>query len=266
MQIEDLKARLDALRHKRVKTLCGAYQMMAAKYKAVAEGTWLHEGLVAATVENYLRDYAALVGRYNIPGRIAKHKVAGLMAASILKYRPVQLVEDEGAAARISKDNEELAFLHGLAICAEGHGEQSIKSLLTLANFHIWHEDLVYLFRRRPDSAECFSMVFETLSLTYFPKNLATGPWRDALRKCWPGTGDVSHVDHPGALVGRRANLPPAELRNREGKFAVLLAASAGGLGSRVAVWGQAGGADGGGAALDSAGPSALADTGQGTR
>ncbi len=176
MTIEEAKVKEDKMRHKRVTTLCGAYQMMADKYKAVAEGTWLHDGLVAATVESYIRDYNALVGRYNIHGRIAKHKIAGLMAAGILKSRPVQLVNDKGAAARTSKDNEELAFLHGLAICAEGHGEQRIKALLTLPNFHVWHEDLIYLFHRRPDSAECFSMVFETLSLTYFPGNLATGP------------------------------------------------------------------------------------------
>ncbi len=117
---EEPKSSDDNLRRKRVATLWGAYEMMAEKYKEVAQATWLHSGLVAATVENYLRDYHALVGRYNIPGRIAKHKVAGLMAASILKHRPVQLVNDEGAAARVSKDNEELAFLHGFAICAEG--------------------------------------------------------------------------------------------------------------------------------------------------
>jgi len=172
--MESCSEREDQLRHKRIATLYGAYEMMAGKYRAVAEGTRLHPGLVAAAVESYLRDYFALVGRYNISGRIAKHKVAGLMAASILKHRPIQLIEDMGSAARLSKDNEELAFFHGLAVCAEGYDEETIKRLTTLPHFHVWHEDLIYLFYRRPDSAECFSVIFEGLSLLYFTRNLSS--------------------------------------------------------------------------------------------
>jgi hypothetical protein len=172
--MESVCKREDELRHKRIATLCGAYEMMAGKYKAVAEGTRLHPGLVAAAVESYLRDYFALVGRYNISGRIAKHKIAGLMAASILKHRPVQLVEDMGSGARLSKDNEELAFLHGLAICAEGYDEETVTRLISLPRFHVWHEDLIYLFYRRPDSAECFCLIFEGLSLLHFPRNLSS--------------------------------------------------------------------------------------------
>jgi hypothetical protein len=144
---------------------------MARKYAAVRECTRLQNGLVAEVVENYLRDREALVIRNNIKGRIQRHKIAGLMAAAIVKLRPVQLLDDTGKAARVSKDNETLAVLHGLGICAEGN-EERVLELLRLPMFGTWYEDFIYQLRRRPDCAEWASLVFETLSLMYFPENL----------------------------------------------------------------------------------------------
>lgn len=173
---ENFEQKLDRLRRKRKVMLESTYEVMIQNFPEVRKNTRLHHALVITVVEDYLKDYVALIGRYNIKGRIAKSKIAGLMAAAILKHRPIQLIDwDDDAAARVSKDNEEFAFMHGWAICAEDSSREQIESFRSLPNLYTWKEDLIYLFKRRPDSAECFNLIFETLCLTAFPNNFHGG-------------------------------------------------------------------------------------------
>jgi hypothetical protein len=168
---EQIEARRDEIRAKRIATLLGAYQMMRERFVEVHDGTTINKSLVAVLVEEYIQEREKLVLQRNITGRIQRHKVAGLMAAAIVKFRPVQLLETEGKAARYSKDNEALAVLHGIAVCAEGNIEK-MKSVLGLPDCGIWFEDFAYLFRSSPLNSESIILIFETLSLTYFPENL----------------------------------------------------------------------------------------------
>ena len=168
---EQIEARRNEIRHKRIATLLGAYELMRQRYREVYEGTSINKTVVAITVEEYLQDREKLVSRHNIAGRIQRHKIAGLMAAVIVKHRPIQLLDTDGQAARLSMDNETLAVLHGIAVCAEGNvaGLRTILGLPSCAN---WFSDFVYLLRSAPLNGEALILIFETLSLAYFPDNL----------------------------------------------------------------------------------------------
>jgi hypothetical protein len=168
---EQIKVREDQIRRKRMETLVGAWELMKGRFLEVEKNAYALDSLFAEVVENYLQDRQALVTRSNITGRIQRHKIAGLMAASIVKIRPIQLREGDTKAARVSRDNEAFAILHGLGVCAEGQHE-ALKRLRETRNFGKWFSDFVYYLVRRRDSAECCATIFGTISLTYFPGNL----------------------------------------------------------------------------------------------
>jgi hypothetical protein len=171
----EIEKRTEEIRRKRIETLVGAWELVRTRYRDIRENARLNDALVAEAVEAYLQDRQVLVTRANIRGRIQRHKIAGLMAAAIVKTRPIQLFDETAAGARISRDNEVLAILHGLAICAEGKFD-AVAELMRLPAFHVWYSDFIYFLVRRHDSAESCAMIFETLSLTYFPGNLDKVP------------------------------------------------------------------------------------------
>lgn len=163
--------RIDEIRKKRIATLLGCYEFFKTRYLEVRENTHISKSLVACTVEDYIRDRQALVNRHGIKGRIQRHKIAGLMAAAIVKNRPVQLIQDSDVN-HLSMDNEYLAALHGLAVCSEGREPGEIAKIISNPAIRIWFNDFVYYLRRQPSNTEGFIAVFLTLSATYFPENL----------------------------------------------------------------------------------------------
>ncbi len=169
---EQVEARRQEIRSKRIATLLGAYDLMRQRYLEVYEGTTISKIAVATLVEEYLQEREKLCHLHNISGRIQRHKIAGLMATAIVKYRPVQLLEIEGKAARLSRDNETLAVLHGIAVCAENNVDK-MRTILGLPSVATWFSDFVYLLHSSPLNSDGFILIFETLSLTYFPENLA---------------------------------------------------------------------------------------------
>lgn len=163
--------RQDEIRKKRIATLIGAYEFMRQRYLEIRENTHLPKSLVASTVEDYLRDREALVNRHNITGRIQRHKIAGMMAAAIMKNRPIQIIQDSEIVT-VSMDNECLAALHGLAICAEGKTGEEIRAILAMPTFRCWFDDFIYLLHRQPSYTEGFIAIFHTLSANHFPENV----------------------------------------------------------------------------------------------
>jgi hypothetical protein len=115
-----------------------------------------------------------MIKRDKIRGNPQWHKIAGLMASSIVLNKPIQLVPDNADSkwCRLSRDNEFLAVLHGLAICAEGKSKRKIESVVKLPHFRKWFDDFVYLLHKEPSNRDGFILTFETLSLTYFSGNL----------------------------------------------------------------------------------------------
>ena len=135
----------------------------------------LHPNLLRETVEDYLDDRDAYIQRRKIDKRIKLHKIAGLMAASICKNRPVQLSLGASGSVGISRANELLALHHGVATCAESYGGTGaegdlVESLARCSFFDRWRKEVLYHFHRRPDSAESVILLFELISLHYFPK------------------------------------------------------------------------------------------------
>ncbi|HEY3762920.1 MAG TPA: hypothetical protein VGN23_14335 [Verrucomicrobiae bacterium] len=167
--ISEMDKRDAQIRLKRMSTVLGAYDLMRQKYREVKKNTFLNKGLLAATVEDYLQDRRAIITRHNITGRIQRHKIAGLMAAAIVKNRPIQLIDAESEG--ISRDNEFFAVLHGLAICSEGN-TKGMEQVFAAPHSDTWLSDFVYLLHRHPSNTESFILIFETLSLSCFSDNL----------------------------------------------------------------------------------------------
>jgi transposase-like protein len=98
-------------------------------------------------------------------------KVAGLMAAAIMKNRPVQIIENSPASS-ISMDNEVLAVMHGLAVCAEGSPAKDIIKIVEQPAFRVWFHNFVHLLHDQPSHTEGFVGIFEAFSVAHFPENL----------------------------------------------------------------------------------------------
>jgi hypothetical protein len=161
-------------RIERINTLQGAYDLMAQRYKEIKDYTHFNPSFAAVTIEDYLQARKMMIKRDKIRGNPQWHKIAGLMASSIVLNKPIQLVPDNADSkwCRLSRDNEFLAVLHGLAICAEGKSKRKIESVVKLPHFRKWFDDFVYLLHKEPSNRDGFILTFETLSLTYFSGNL----------------------------------------------------------------------------------------------
>ncbi len=170
----EINARENEIRHKRIGALVGCYSLLGGAFSDFQAGTALNHALVAETIERYLTDRRGFVARNNIQGRIQRHKIAGLMTAAVAKTRPIYLVEAEGKAARVSVDNEFFAVMHGLAICSEGYDADAISAFRSARNFYSWLEDFIYLVKRHPDSADGFTLIYQTVCMSYFGNALET--------------------------------------------------------------------------------------------
>jgi hypothetical protein len=126
--------------------------------------------LVDEVIEHYIADWAIIKIRYKIPNEIQLHKIAGLMAASILRYRPIIPLTDDLDGKHEIYANEFFAILHGLAIC----GEFSLEKCQMLATedwFETWLDDFLHLLHRRNYTAEALAFIFETLCIFAFQEN-----------------------------------------------------------------------------------------------
>jgi hypothetical protein len=163
----------DQIKKIRTETLHAVWFKIIEEFEPLALVPRLNDIIVAKVVNDYVATREAFVARYKITGRIQRHKVAGLMAASILKFRPVEMNDrDHSPVYENTQGNELLAFWHGLGICAEGASEAQIEKLISAPNFKTWQGDLLCLFEQHPTSAEAFALIFETVSLVTFPDNL----------------------------------------------------------------------------------------------
>jgi hypothetical protein len=164
----------EEIRSKRMTTLLGAYELMKV-FKEVAENTAIGEKNSSLTVEEYITEWKNLKERDKIVGKIQRHKIAGLMAAAIVRNRPLQDIFPDDCSLTNSRDNEKFAVYHGLAICAEGCSEDRIKSLVNNPNFAAWVDDFVTLLRFGSPCSQSLIHIFGTLCLAFFPENFDTG-------------------------------------------------------------------------------------------
>src|SRR6266581_8481265 len=96
MSVSNEKAYLDAIREKRVRTLIGLWKSLIETGKFSDERLKLSIPLLNETVEYYLGDLESLKRRYKIQdSRIQLHKIAGMMAGAILRFRPIIPIVDK---------------------------------------------------------------------------------------------------------------------------------------------------------------------------
>src|SRR4051812_28783917 len=78
------------IREKRTQTLIGVWKSLVDAGKFDENRLRLSVPLVNETIEYYLGDYASLKRRYRIEDtRIQLHKIAGMMAGAIMRFRPI---------------------------------------------------------------------------------------------------------------------------------------------------------------------------------
>jgi hypothetical protein len=162
----------DEIRKVRLEQFLGIWDVLIDRFPKDFEGADISLSTAARVVEHYLEDRVALTTRYRITGRIQRHKVAGLMAASIMRYRPVRKVRADFSVPDAFRGNEHFAILHGLAICSEGQSQSQINKWLKNKHFEIWFKDFAFHLTRNY-TAEGLIMVFETFCLCHIPSSLA---------------------------------------------------------------------------------------------
>jgi len=126
----------------------------------------LNADMLSSVVEHYVQDLANLKSRYGISGKANSAKVAGLMAAALMRYRPFLPIN--GRAGTVGNDgNETLAIYHGLAICAiQSDGTinyEEIKKFAKNSKFMEWLDRFKYLLGNRNYTPENLAFVFDTV-------------------------------------------------------------------------------------------------------
>lgn len=169
---------------KRIITLTQAFNDFTGLpvFSAVRQQITLDALALDDAVHHYLGDLLVLKRRYKVKRKAQLHRVAGLLAAALMRYRPVRFhAQDDvpDAAGRwCAFLNEAFAAHVGVAVCGEYYtslGVDIMREVLqpqrdALAH---WHESVTYLIGQRNYTSEALALVFETLCLWLFPGNFA---------------------------------------------------------------------------------------------
>lgn len=160
------------IRLRRVQTLAGVWRSFVKYGWFDPERVRLSDPLVNEVVEQYLADRKALKARYHIEGRIQLYKIAGLMGASIMRFRPAVHLASEMKLDQEMYANELLAIYHGLAICAEHSENRYEMGFLDEPWFGPWRDEMLFFLHFRNYTPESLCMIFFTLMQAKFPDNL----------------------------------------------------------------------------------------------
>lgn len=163
---------------KRMKSLVETWEGLSSVKRVFGGQDFvLNDSIAANTVHYYARDLNVLKRRYKVPDRVRAPRIAGLMAGSVLRHRPVVPIDGERGDVGRNIANEILAILHGLCICANykpglGAYNQAMEALIGSHLFAEWFNRFKFLLKERNYTSESLIMVFETLCLAAFPNSL----------------------------------------------------------------------------------------------
>jgi hypothetical protein len=148
--------------------------------------------IATRVVYHYVRDLEILKDRYGMISKEAlssyalPSKIAGLMANSILKYRPIVPIDGGNHKSDITenKANEILAIYHGICVCTNYYEAEDSKivdnnneaaiNLFKSKHFNDWSKDIKYLLWEREYTSESLIAIFETLRMAIFPNGDAS--------------------------------------------------------------------------------------------
>jgi hypothetical protein len=171
--VPDEKTYIDVIREKRVRTLIGTWKSLVQTGKFSDARLKLAVPLLNETVEYYLGDLESLKRRYRIENsRIQLHKIAGMMAGAILRFRPIVPIVDKIESQYEVVANELFAVIHGIAICGEYHLTDGRLDIVDEEWFEPWLKDFLYLLHYRHYTSEALIFTFETLTWLRFPRNM----------------------------------------------------------------------------------------------
>ena len=162
----------EPIRQRRVQTLLGVWTSLLTNGVFSETRFRISTPLVNEVVEHYISDRAVLKLRYHISDRIQVYKIAGLMTASIMRYRPVVPVVEEFNVGYEIYANELLAIYHAVAICCEHSEIRYVTDIFDEAWFQKWRDEMVYFLHYRNHTPESLCMIFLTLMQLRFPDNL----------------------------------------------------------------------------------------------
>lgn len=160
-----------SIREKRYAVILGLWDVLVEIGEIDPTRFKLSYPIIDEVIEHYIEDWCIIKARYRIDKEIQLHKIAGLMAASILRYRPIVPLVDSFEDRKEIYVNEYFAIIHGLSVCGEKEVEASNK-LTKYVWFNQWFDDFMHLVHRRNYTAESLAFIFETVSVFMFPKNL----------------------------------------------------------------------------------------------
>jgi hypothetical protein len=173
MATPDEKAYNDRIREKRARTLIGTWKSLLQTGKFSDQRLKLSKPLLNETVEYYLGDLESIKRRYKIQNsRVQLHKIAGMMAGAILRFRPIVPIVDKIESEYELVANELFAVIHGIAICGEYNLTDGRLDIVNEEWFDPWLKDFVYLLHYRHYTSEALIFTFETLTWLRFPNNM----------------------------------------------------------------------------------------------
>ncbi|MDR3001669.1 MAG: hypothetical protein LBU89_10440 [Fibromonadaceae bacterium] len=150
--------------------LCDSHLVPTAINNVDGKQYYLDPCLVAETAVQYSSDCEILKIRYGEKNnRIQSPRIAGLMAASIGRYKPISIREGFLRSQRVPL-NELLAIFNGLFVCSEFPAkskEWTLSSFLKEKFFSKWLNDFIHLLRYRNYTAENLILTYETFCLCY---------------------------------------------------------------------------------------------------
>jgi hypothetical protein len=163
---------MENLKRKRAESLTRAVVGLIKKRIIDKSKYALNAAVLNKVVEHYSQDLEILKKRYGIPGKANMPKIAGLMAYSIVKFKPLAPVPGAKLEARDLSANEWLAIYYGLCVCADiggGHVDENGLLGLIVSNpfFEEWFRNFKYLLEERNYTAESLIMIFGTLGFVF---------------------------------------------------------------------------------------------------
>lgn len=158
---------------KRLAVILGVWEQLVAAEKFDPRRLKLATPLVNEVIEYYLNDLSILKQRYRIEANLIQlHKIAGLMTAAILRFRPIVPLTDEVEGEYELYANELLAIIHGVVICGEYAAKDGTLDILDEPWFNPWLKDFLFLLHFRHVTSEGLIFIFQTLTVLRFPGNL----------------------------------------------------------------------------------------------
>ena len=162
------KNHLQEVKNKRAKLLIGLWEYLLETGYLNKNEVNISYPVINEIVEHYCTDYTVLKFRYKITDRIERPKIAGLMVALIMRYRPIYLLTQTCKSTEALYANETLAIIYGLSVCLE----DSLKKAVDILNqtwFNNWFNDFQYLLHQRHYTAEALTFIFKTLMIFLKP-------------------------------------------------------------------------------------------------